>query len=207
MSTPTQTRPDPAAGSRHSDATRERILRAAAEVLANQGYARSHLGEIAAAAGLKAPAIYHYFPSREALIAAVLREGQVRVRAHVVKAVQDLPPRATARTKVEAVVAAHLNVQLELSYFALAVVRTLAHVPPEVRALVQPEVESYHDVWRGLLNEAVADGELRPGVDPSMARMFAVGSLNWAAEWRDDTIPVAQIVENATQMIVRALFD
>ena len=207
MSAPTQTRPDTATSRRHSDATRERILRAAAEVLASHGYARTHLSEIAAVAGLKAPAIYHYFPSREALIADVLREGQVRVRTHVVKALRDLPPLATARTKVEAVVAAHLNVQLELSYFALATVRTLAHVPPEVRALVQPEVESYHDVWRGLLNQAVADGELRAGVDPSMARMFAVGSLNWAAEWHDDTIPVTQIVENATQMIVRALFE
>jgi AcrR family transcriptional regulator len=207
MSTPTTTEPSRAPGRRHSDATRERILRAAARTLATQGYARTHLSDIATAAGLRAPALYYYFPSREALIGEVLREGQVRVRGHVLQALQDLPPCATARTKVTTVVAAHLNVQLKLSDFALAVVRTLAHVPPDVRAFVEPEVERYHEVWRGLLAEAASDGQLRAGLDPSIARMLAVGSLNWAAEWHNDATPVPLVVANATYIIGHALFE
>jgi hypothetical protein len=131
----------------------------------------------------------------------------MRVRTHVLQALHDLPSHATARMKVTTVVAAHLKVQLELSDFALAVVRTLAHVPPDVRALVEPEVERYHEVWRGLLTEAAADGQLRAGLDPSIARMLAVGSLNWAAEWHTDTTPLSLVVENASQVVVRALFD
>jgi AcrR family transcriptional regulator len=192
---------------RPADATRERILRAAARLLASEGYARTHLQAIAASAGLKAPGVYHYFPSREALIGEVLREGQVRVRQHVVTALEALPAGSTARTKVGAVIDAHLKVQLELSDFALAVVRTLAHVPPEVRALVEPEVESYHQIWRGLLDEAARDGSLRHGLDPSMARMLSVGALNWAAEWHDARTPVQHVVDNARLLVGRALFD
>lgn len=191
---------------RAMDATRERILRAAAGVLATQGYAKTHLKEISAAAGLKAPALYHYFPSREALIGEVLREGQVRVRTHVVQALREMAPGPDPRTRVGALVAAHLEVQLELSDFALAAVRTLAHVPEEIRMYVEPEVERYHDVWRQLLEEAAASGDLRPGLDASVARMLAVGSLNWAAEWHTSGSPLTPVVENATQLIARALF-
>ncbi len=188
------------------EGTRQRLLHAAAVILSQRGYSESRLGEIAAAADLKAPAIYYHFAGRDALITAALREGQILVRQHVLAALEKLPADAPAEDRILSAVDAHLRVELELSDFANAVVRTAGHVPPQIRADIEGEITAYHDVWRELLAEAQAAGALHPGLDLSIARMLVLGSLNWAAEWRTPMTSVDEVVA-AAEMIVRgALF-
>lgn len=58
---------------------RAQILRAAAELFERRGYAAVSLGEIAAAVAVTKAALYHHFPSKEAIYAEVMREalGQI----------------------------------------------------------------------------------------------------------------------------------
>ena len=153
------------------DATRRRLIHATARVLSRKGYSQTRLQEIAEAADLRAPAVYYHFASRDDLVSAALREGQVLVRDDVVAALDELPATASSRTRVLSAVAAHLRIELELSDLATAVVRTAGHVPHHIRTEIQPEIDAYHDLWRGLLETAYADGVLRPGTDRSVARM------------------------------------
>jgi AcrR family transcriptional regulator len=127
--------------------TRSRLLSAAASVLSTRGYAEAKLGEIAAAADLKAPAIYYHFAGRDALITAALLEGQVLVRQHVLAALNSLPLNAGPRDRILAAVDAHLRVELELSEFATAVVRTSGHVPERIKTVLVGETDAYYDVW------------------------------------------------------------
>ena len=162
--------------------TRERILAAAATALSRSGYSKTHLAEIARLARMQPPAVYYYFSSREDLIAAVMREGQRRVREHVSSCLAALHPEAPVADRVAAAVEAHLRVELELSDFATAVTRNAGQLPAHVRVELQEESEAFHDVWRSLLQEAVTDGTLRTGIDPSIGRMLVIGALNWATE-------------------------
>jgi len=189
-----------------AEGTRDRLLRAAAVVLSRRGYTEARLGEIAAAAHLKAPAIYYHFAGRDDLITAALREGQVLVRQHVLAALDTLSPDAGPEEKVLTAIDAHLRVELELSEFANAVVRTAGHVPPHVRVELEGEITAYHDVWRDLLADAERAGRLRPGLDLSVARMLVLGALNWAAEWRTPQISVAEVTETASVLVRGALF-
>jgi len=188
------------------EGTRERLLRAAAVVLSQRGYTEARLGEIAAAADLKAPAIYYHFSGRDALITAALREGQILVRQHVLTALDALSDDTTPQARILVAVDAHLRVELELSDFANAVVRTAGHVPPQIRADIEGEITAYHDVWRELLAEAESAGVLQRGLDLSVARMLVLGSLNWAAEWRAESTSVDEVVDTATALIGGALF-
>jgi len=61
--------------------TRERILKAARETFAEKGYGATSLDEIAQALGLTKGAIYHHFPSKRALLEALLEEGIARAEA------------------------------------------------------------------------------------------------------------------------------
>jgi len=186
------------------ESTRNRILAAAAKTLALKGYSESRLADIAAAAGLRPPAVYYYFDSRDDLIAEALRVGQVRVRKHVELRLAALPQDASALDKIAAGVDAHLRVQLELSDFASAVTRNAGHVPPAVRLALQEESDAYHDLWRTLLLEAQRNGELRPGLDPGIARMLVVGALNWSTEWwTNKQSSIEDLITNA-QLIVRS---
>ncbi|MCW2856577.1 MAG: fadR1 [Marmoricola sp.] len=186
--------------------TRDRLLLAAARILSRRGYTEARLGEIAAAADLKAPAIYYHFAGRDALITAALREGQILVRQHVLAALESLDDEASAEERILAAVDAHLRVELELSDFANAVVRTAGHVPPQIRADIEGEITAYHDVWRELLASAEHAGRLRPGLDHSVARMLVLGSLNWAAEWRTAATSVDDVVDTASTLVRGALF-
>jgi AcrR family transcriptional regulator len=186
-----------------ADTTRERLLRAAAAVLAERGYGQTRLGEVASRAGLRPPAVYYYFDSRDDLVAEVMRVGQRRAREHVEDAV-----RATAGgwlDRVDAAVEAHLRIQLELSDFAAAVTRNAGHVPAPVRAALQEESDGYHDTWRRLLAGARRAGELRDDLDPTVARMLVIGALNWAVEWWRPELSVDAVVATACRMIHQAL--
>jgi AcrR family transcriptional regulator len=188
------------------EATRRRLVHATARVLSRNGYSQTRLQEIAEAADLKAPAVYYHFPSRDALVTAALKEGQVVVREHVIAALARLPRTATPRERVLAAVRAHLQIELELSDLATAVVRTAGHVPARIRAEIEPEIEAYHELWRGLIDAAAAGDSWRPGTDRSVARMLVIGSLNWAAEWHSPGTPPDVVVANACSLIAHALF-
>jgi hypothetical protein len=53
---------------------------------------------------------------------------------------------------------------------------------PARRALVRLRDE-YEALWDGLLREAAAAVELRPGADLRLLRLFGFGALNGAAAW------------------------
>lgn len=184
--------------------SRARILAAAAAVLSEKGYAAARLTDIADIAELRAPAVYYYFPSREALVAEVMITGQQWVRRHVGEALARLPGDVTALDRICAAIDAHLRVELELSDFATAVTRNAGQLPPDVRAHVGRESAEYHALWRGLLLAGQADGSIRPDLDAGSARMLIIGALNWAPEWWSNTKePIDSLIKTA-QSFVRA---
>jgi AcrR family transcriptional regulator len=68
----------PAARRRAAPAlTRERILDAAVEAFAQEGYEGSSLARVADAVGLSQPGLLHHFPSKRALLLAVLERRDV----------------------------------------------------------------------------------------------------------------------------------
>ncbi|KRB80381.1 hypothetical protein ASE01_02575 [Nocardioides sp. Root190] len=181
--------------------TRDRILAATAATLRARGYAKTHLAEIGERAAVQAPAIYHYFPSRAALITAVLTQGQRTVGAHLLAALDALPADTSARDRAAALTTAHLRVALELSDFATAVTRNAGQVPPRIRAALVTETSRLYDVWQSVLDEAAADGELREGLDPAITRMLLLGALNWVPEWWHDDLVVDQVAGAALRLV------
>ena len=57
---------------RSAEATRARILETAYDLFYRQGFARVGVDRIAAAAGITKRTLYAHFPSKDALLAAVL---------------------------------------------------------------------------------------------------------------------------------------
>ncbi len=181
------------------DGTRELLLRSAAALLAERGYAQLRLADIARAAGVKPPAVYYYFGSRDELVAEVMHAGQQRVRAHVERAIA--AAGGSWLDRIDAAVAAHLEIELELSEFASAVTRNAGHVPPRIRKTLQEHSDAYHETWRSLLAQAHAAGVLHPGLDPSAARMLVIGALNSAVEWWSPEQPVDRVIDTARALI------
>ena len=64
---------------KRSRATVEALVEATARVLRKEGYDRASTNKIAATAGVSIGSLYQYFPSKEALVAAVIERHTSRI--------------------------------------------------------------------------------------------------------------------------------
>ena len=191
------------AGGSKSARTRERILNAAARVLSRKGYAGTRLSDVADEAEVQAPAIYYYFPSREALVEEVMWTGIARMREHVGKVLAALPAGVGPLKRIDAAVAEHLRYELDISDYTTAAIRNAGQVPDDIRTRYSAEAATYGEMWRQLLQDAAQAGLLRPGLEPMAARMLVLGALNWAAEWWDPRRGNLETVVRTAQSLVR----
>lgn len=199
------TRPREPDGSKSAQ-TRERLLDAAATVLARKGFAGSRLADIADEAQVQAPAIYYYYPSREDLIEEVMFVGAEAMRTHLADALAALPPGTPPAERIAAAVESHLRHELEISEYSRAIIRNGNQLPEQVGRRAMAEVAAYNEIWRGLVADLAAAGQLRSDLDPGVARMIVLGSLNWAAEWWDPARgPIDEVIRSAQSMVLHAL--
>lgn len=191
---------------RKSDRTRRRILDAAADVLNRKGYAGARLTEIAKLADLQVPAIYYYFGSREEILEEVVSIGARITMEHVTRRLALLPATASNMDRICASAGAHLEMVLKEAAYASAAVRSVAQIPAEVRQRQLTGQREYGALWRSMLADAAATGELDPGLDPRGARMLLIGALNWAPDWWDPARgSVEDIIGTAERLVRNAL--
>jgi TetR/AcrR family transcriptional regulator, cholesterol catabolism regulator len=189
-----------------SSRTRARILEAAAQLLDRHGYAGTRLTDIAELASVQAPALYYYFSSRDALVEEVVVSGQETIIDHVANRLAELPDELTPIDRVREAVGAHLRIVLETSDFSSAALRNASQLPGPIRATLVEGLRTYVDIWRGLVAACAEAGQLAPGIDTALARMFVLGALNWAPQWfQPDRGPVDDVVETTQRFILHAL--
>src|SRR5947199_4525789 len=81
-----RTQPRKKAIQARSQATVDAILRATARILVKDGYDRASTNRIAQAAGVSIGSLYQYFPSKEALVSALVDEHVSRMLGVVQRA-------------------------------------------------------------------------------------------------------------------------
>ncbi|MGA9323526.1 MAG: TetR/AcrR family transcriptional regulator [Xanthobacteraceae bacterium] len=200
------TNPRKSASQERSRLTVEALLEATARVLMKDGYDGASTNKIAAVAGVSIGSLYQYFPSKEALVAAVIdrhmHEMMQAVRDALAK-VATRPIEVAARELVSVMLDAHrVNPKLH---------RVLAEQTPRTGRLENIEAidrEAYALV-RGYL-EAHRD-ELDVA-DPDVAAFVcvtAVEALTHAAVVRRPEIltdeKAGRLVEEVTRLVVRFL--
>ena len=191
---------------RKSEQTRERLLDAAAKVLRDKGYAGARLSDIAQVAEMHTPGVYYYFPSKEDLVEEVLRTGVARAAAYVEERVAAVPDGASALDRLRAAIEGHVLMVLEIGDYTSANIRTFGQLPDGIRRRHLAQQRAYGDLWRSLLEDARADGELRPDLDLSVVRMLILGALNWTVEWhRAGMLDATEVARQATTMICEGL--
>jgi AcrR family transcriptional regulator len=95
---------------RRAQATIDAILRATAHILVTDGYDRASTNRIAVRAGVSIGSLYQYFPSKEALVAALMEnhmEAMAAVARGAVLRFATLPFEEAVEETVRMMVAAH----------------------------------------------------------------------------------------------------
>jgi len=166
-----------------SQLTRQRIIDAAARVFATRGYAHTRLSDIALEAGSHAGGIYYYFASREALVDEVMRIATQRSIDQLEAALGALPASATAAERIIAAVTTQLAGIMENDAYNIAHNRIHAQIPEDLRARHAPLLRQYFAIWRRMIADGQASGEIRADIDAAVLRLALSGSIQWATEW------------------------
>lgn len=191
-----------AANGRSGRDTRKLILDAAAEVMCREGYAGTRLSDIADIAGIKTPAIYRHFPSKDALVDEVMTVGHLRFIEHVTTVIDALPADSTPLDRVLAAVAGHLEVILAISNYAAASTRNMSQMPDAILERQQELRRQYGAIWRRHLTEAIEAGQIRPELNPVAVQGLIIGALSWSNEWWDpERRTLESLIRNAQDLV------
>lgn len=171
-----------------AEITREIILHASAKLFRAQGYSATTLRQIAKAAKIKAGSIYYHFKSKDEVLQEILTIGVSDVREAARFRIDELPPDASARAKIEAAMKGHLEGLLRRGgVFSTASIRVYGHLPLHLKKRNQELRRGYGGFWEELFIEAERAGELRKDLSLKIVRLVVVGAINWTPEWFDST--------------------
>lgn len=177
------------------------ILRAASAVLAEQGMDKASMARIAEKAEVSKALLYHYYPSRDALIFAIIHTHLAELDAAVAAADDPaLAPEARLRALVHAVLSAYRDaddahkVQLDGT----------PRLGPEARAEIVAIERRIVRRFAAVLRDRAPD--LAPGLLMPVT-MSLFGMLNWVYMWFRDGGPVsrADYADLATDLILRGV--
>jgi len=155
--------------------TRERLLRAAADVFAERGYDGTRVADIAAAAGVSNGALYAHFSSKADLLTGALRVHGRRMLAEMFAADPD-----RAVTDLLLAVGRTLPRRLDARGYLIVEALVAARRDEDVAGPMRDYVGERADWLAGLMRVAQLDGELDPALSPDalahLCLLLAMGS-------------------------------
>lgn len=184
-----KTRPDgPAAKSasrgsaepsaRH-DLVAEAILAQAASIFAARGVQGTGIREIAEAMDMSRPAVYHYFPSKEAMLEELMA-GYTGELLGFVRAVRHDEDRTPSEKIVEFVRGLALRVAARPSYLRLLV--NEEGLPEKMAKAHRKARHEASEHVSAIIAEGVQTGEFRP-VNERVVGFALYGMCHWIAWW------------------------
>lgn len=151
---------------------RRLILDAAVRVFARKGYHGSRVGDIAEEAGIAHGLLYHYFPSKEQVLATVFREnwGRLLEAFHQVEVSGEPAPEQLRR-----VAAILLRSWRDDPDLVRVMVREVAR-SPHLQLQVDEIREGFHVIQR-IVEQGQADGAFRAELDSRLVSWIFYGAL------------------------------
>jgi AcrR family transcriptional regulator len=161
---------------------RRALIEGAARLFRSKGFDAATTRDIAAAAGMHSGSPFYHFETKSALLYAVIDEGMALALHSQEKALALLPAAATARQRLRVLVRHHFEILLgPSSDFIPVMLYEWRSLSPAQRKGIARVKDRYEAIWTPVLSALADSGELK--ADPTVARLFIFGALNWAVQW------------------------
>jgi TetR/AcrR family transcriptional repressor of nem operon len=166
-------------GSRATDATRDKLLKAAFEEIYRRGFQATSLDTILAKAGVTKGALYHYFPDKASLGYAVADEvvkGFLLERWGVLTPSSGDPITALQQTLRDRA-AGLTRGEVELGCPLHNLTQEMSPLDEEFRRRLEATFAIWIDSVAQRLTQGQAEGSVRKDLDPRKMAAFIVGSI------------------------------
>lgn len=157
---------------------REAVLRTAAQLFNEKGYAASTLDEVAERLGVSKPTVYYYVDSKDAILLECVRAGLEMLQ----RAIREVDARGgRAIDKLDAAMRAYVDIVTQ--DFGMLIIRVGEEsLPPESRQKVRRMKAGLDMEFRELIRQGIAEGSIVP-CDPKLAAFTLAGALSWIGRW------------------------
>lgn len=175
---------------RRRDRQRDAILRVAARLFRDRGFADTGMRDIAAAGDISAANLYHYFNGKDELLFYCQDRALDHMLAAVAMARRTV---SSAAERLRVIFVAHVRTLLDDIEGATAHLQTES-LPPALRTALVRKRDRYEQALRRVITEGVRSNEL-VDLDPAIVVRAMLGAMNWTVTWfRPDGADTADVV-------------
>ncbi len=153
----------------------QQIIEAAVRIFARKGYYNSRVSDIAREAGLAAGTIYLYFRTKDDILVTLFREKMAHFVASLRKAIAAEPD---AVAKLRRLVQLHFEMLEGDPELAEVVQVELRQGQKFFRGASAHEISSYFALIGSVLEEGVAQGQVRPELPIKVATKALFGAMD-----------------------------
>lgn len=186
---------------KHEQKRRE-ILGAAFRCFIRDGFRGASTTDICAEAGISPGHLYHYFPSKVAIIEAMIDMGLARAAAHFEKIL-------AAPDVIEALLADIEDTSLRFRPAQILNLDGLAEAArnPEFAKVIERHTTAVRRMWSDFLRQAQSQGRVDPGLDPEATANILIALIDGsrAMPIRNPKLDIKQSVAHLRTMLVRFL--
>lgn len=189
------------------------IKRAMIDLFVERGYQYCHIEAIARKLGMTKGVVYHYFSSKDAIIAAILNDIETSIFASLERAASDSKGTATQRLLVFLHAQAEYSVQNPKA-FSMLVLCSVSF--PQDGNVIAEQVRNIFERLESIIHEILADGiakgEFAAGIDSVNLARSIVGAyagivVAWQRSGFEPAVGRALVVEMRAMILARLRLD
>jgi TetR/AcrR family transcriptional regulator, cholesterol catabolism regulator len=183
---------------------KEQVIRSAAELFREKGYAASSMRDLAQKLGIEAASLYSHIKSKEEILQSLCFDMATEFR----KSLAEVESKNyTATEKLRFGIIGHIQVMAKDLTASAVFMNEHRHLSqPFLRDFLLLRI-NYINRFKAIIEEGASKGEFKDTIDKKLAVMTLFSSLNWMPMWYDPSskIDPSELGQQLADMLVNGL--
>ncbi len=183
---------------------KEQVIRKAAELFREKGYAASSMRDLAQKLGIEAASLYSHIKSKEEILHSLCFDMATEFRKSLVE-VEKLNVSASERLRLGII--GHVEVMAKDLTASAVFMNEHRHLSqPFLRDFLLLRI-NYINRFKAMIELGVKNGEFKSTINTKLAVMTLFSSLNWMPQWYDpgSVIQPAELGQQLSDMLINGL--
>ncbi|MBY0433266.1 MAG: TetR/AcrR family transcriptional regulator [Cyclobacteriaceae bacterium] len=161
---------------------KEQVIRKAAELFREKGYAASSMRDLAQKLGIEAASLYSHIKSKEEILQNLCFDMATEFRKSLDEVEKQ---KVSASEKLKNGIIGHIKVMAKDLTASAVFMNEHRHLSqPYLRDFLLLRI-NYINRFKDIIEEGVSNGEFKDTIDKKLAVMTLFSSLNWMPQWYD----------------------